>query len=646
MQRASPLDEAERRESGPIESVIPLTEPRVPSFADRRLTESNQAWLGKIVDQRYRVIDVVGRGGMGVVYKVEHLRMGKIAAMKVLHRDLAQESDVVQRFEREALAVSRLNHPNTVQVFDFGTAQGALYLIMEFVRGQDLQRILDRDGPMPWARLAPLLIQICGALQEAHELGIVHRDLKPENVLITRATGGRDFAKVLDFGLAKFETRESPGNETDRSKIIGTPYFMAPEQIRGDEVDARTDIYSLGAMMFRMLTGEYLYEAKSAVGVLTKHLTSDIDAPSERVPQLGIDPRVDAICMRALAKEADDRWQSVAQMSAAIEEAFNELVIDASDVRGGRSGRTVAALVAGGTESGEMSRVELRRADLDAYERSLRRGRFAMIAGTILFVLGLAGVAVWWQLREQPPRTTELEPNDDLAQANRIAAGKPVTGLLGRRRSPTEPDRDLFIIRWPQTSQRLVTVKTTALPNIDVQFTLRTSDGTSLVTTDEGGLAAAESLHRRRITGPLVIEVGQTMAPGQVTPTENVSDLYTLAVTEDAEDPSWESEPNGGDAEATPIASGSAVHGYLDNRRDVDVLRYTGPAGNVHITLAADGLPCAWRRDDGVAHAPGAVDLALRTGELLRLERTDADRPHGADLPGRDSTWTMTIQPR
>src|SRR5512140_206772 len=150
---------------------------------DRRLTDSNRAWLGKVVDGRYRVLEVIGRGGMGVVYRVEHLRMGKIAAMKVLHRDLASDPDVVSRFEREAAAVSKLHHPHTVQVFDFGTAQGALYLIMEYVRGLDLANIIRRDGPMPWARAAPLLAQSSGALQEAHELGIVHRDLEHESVL-------------------------------------------------------------------------------------------------------------------------------------------------------------------------------------------------------------------------------------------------------------------------------------------------------------------------------------------------------------------------------------------------------------------------------------------------------------------------------
>jgi serine/threonine protein kinase len=246
MTRASPLEAARASASAGGELGL----------GDRRLSDSNRTWLGKVVDGRYRVLEVIGRGGMGVVYRVEHLRMGKIAAMKVLHRDLAHDPEIVHRFEREAAAISKLHHPHTVQVFDFGTAQGALYLIMEYVRGLDLARIISRDGPMPWPRCAPLLAQICGALQEAHELGIVHRDLKPENVLITRSTGGRDYAKVLDFGLAKLDQRGVPSHETERSAIVGTPYFMAPEQIRGDEVDARTDIYSFGALMFELLTGE------------------------------------------------------------------------------------------------------------------------------------------------------------------------------------------------------------------------------------------------------------------------------------------------------------------------------------------------------------------------------------------------------
>src|SRR5262245_55322042 len=392
MTRASALDAA-RSAPPPSESLDDQP------VLDRRLSDSNQAWLGKIVDGRYRVLEVIGRGGMGVVYRVEHMRMGKIAAMKVLHRDLAQDAEVVGRFEREAAAISKLHHPHTVQVFDFGTANGALYLIMEFVRGQDLARIIERDGPVPWSRAAPLLAQVCGALQEAHELGIVHRDLKPENVLITRTTGGRDYAKVLDFGLAKLDQR-APARETDRH-IVGTPYFMAPEQIRGDEVDARTDIYSFGALMFELLTGQHLYTGSTAVGVLTKHLTADPDAPSMRAPKMGIPPDVDHLCRRALARDPSQRWQTASELAEAIEDVYAETVVETTGQRAMAS-IALRAPRFGVVEEHPASDLRLRRADIDAYERGLKRQRWIVIAMSLALVLGAVGAGAWYVTREPP----------------------------------------------------------------------------------------------------------------------------------------------------------------------------------------------------------------------------------------------------
>jgi len=639
MNRASPLEEAARRESSGHHVSSPGWHPQ---DADRRLSESNQAWLGKVVDGRYRVIEVVGRGGMGVVYKVEHLRMGKIAAMKVLHRDLAQDPEVVQRFEREAAAVSRLNHPNTVQVFDFGTAQGALYLIMEYVRGQDLAHIVERDGPMPWARAAPILGQVCGALQEAHELGIVHRDLKPENVLITRGPNGRDYAKVLDFGLAKLEARDAPSDMTDRSRIVGTPYYMAPEQIRGDEVDGRADIYSLGTLMFKVLTGEYLYTAKNAVGVLTKHLTAEIDAPSQRSPMRGIDPRVDAICLRALAKEPAERYQTVAEMAVEIEDVFVEVVGDAT---GGGARRISAPSAGWATEEAGASDFRLRRADLDAYERSLRRRTGLMIAGVVAGVLALGGAAAYLLLRPEGTRTEEREPNDELSDATPIAASTQVTGVLGRRRSRSEGDRDVYRVAWPSGEPRLVTITVSALPNIDIRLELHDEHGAELARADEGGVGVGEAVRRRRIKGPLVIEVEEAMAPGQALPTENVSDHYTLTVREEADVPAWEAEPNASAADATVLAPGARVNGYLDGRADEDALRWTGPAGKVRLVVTATEVPLTYRTGDGQQHPQGAAVVELQPDELIRLERADRELKKGPPLPGADAPWSVTATP-
>jgi serine/threonine-protein kinase len=637
MTHASPLEAAQRAEesAGP-----PATSGRggEPEATDRRLSDSNRAWLGKVVDGRYRVLEVIGRGGMGVVYRVEHLRMGKIAAMKVLHRDLAQDPEIVQRFEREAAAISKLHHPHTVQVFDFGNAQGALYLIMEYVRGLDLAHIIQRDGPIPWPRCAPLLAQICGALQEAHELGIVHRDLKPENVLITRTTGGRDYAKVLDFGLAKLDQRGVPSRETERNAIVGTPYFMAPEQIRGDEVGPRTDIYAFGSLMFELLTGEHLYTGSTAVGVLTKHLTAAPDAPSQRAPRLSIPPAVDHLCRKALARDPDARWQTAGELGEAIEEVYGDTVHDAT----GGGGRPGSRGLAGGRlvleHDERASDLRLRRSDIDAFERSLRRQRVLVAAGTMFVALAAIGAGGWVMLREPPPLREEHEPNDDTAHANRIEPGMPVTGFLGKRHSPTEPDRDVYLVPWQSGSRRVVTVRVTGLPNIDVDLSVNDGDGQHGATVDENGVGAGEVLHRRQVDGPVVITVGEAIARG-AQPVENVSDPYTLTVTE--ETLAGETEPNNLEADANPLVLTEELRGYLDTRDDIDLLRWTGDAGSYHIVVRSDGVPMVWRLPDGKTRTPGAAEIDLHKGDVIRLERTD--RGSGKSAPVGEGAWSVVV---
>ncbi len=630
MTRASALDAAARSGSGTrSDSDIGVAE-------DRRLSDSNRAWLGKIVDGRYRVLEVIGRGGMGVVYRVEHLRMGKVAAMKVLHSDLAGDPDVIGRFEREAAAISKLHHPHTVQVFDFGTAGEALYLIMEYVRGVDLAHMIQRDGPMPWARAAPLLAQVCSALQEAHELGIVHRDLKPENVLITRTAGGRDYAKVLDFGLAKLEQRQAPSTMTDRQQIVGTPYFMSPEQIRGDDVDARSDIYSFGALMFELLTAQHLFQGSTAVGVLTKHLTADPDAPSMRAPKLGIDPQVDHLCRKALAKDPTQRWQTAAELANAIEDVYAETVGFGTGP-GQRSKPIRKPLV---LEESIESDLRLRRSDIDAFERSLRRQKYFSLLFVALVVLTGAGVAAWYLTREPGPLTVESEPNNDGNHANTIAANTPVTGYIGKRMSTQDGDRDTFIVKWPAGTRRIVTVRVTGLPNLDVNLSVVDGNGLHTTTSDDGRVGEGEVLHRRSIVGPLVVTVGQTVPKGQL-PVENVSDAYTLTVTE--EKLVGETEPNANDADANRLEPTQELRGYLDARDDVDQLRWTGPDGNYLVVVRADGLPLSWRLPDGKLRTPGSARVALKRGDLIRLERTDRDG--SGTLYGRDTMWSIVVMP-
>jgi serine/threonine-protein kinase len=494
--------------------------------------------------------------------------------------------------------------------------------------------MIQRDGPMPWARAAPLLAQVCSALQEAHELGIVHRDLKPENVLITRTAGGRDYAKVLDFGLAKLEQRQAPSTMTDRQQIVGTPYFMSPEQIRGDDVDARSDIYSFGALMFELLTAQHLFEGSTAVGVLTKHLTAEPDAPSMRAPRAGIDPQVDHLCRKALAKDPTQRWQSAAELADAIEEVYVETV-----GYGTGPGQRPRALRRP-TEDDLESDLRLRRSDIDAFERSLRRQKYFGLVAVIAVVLaGAAGVG-WYTMREPPPLTSEAEPNNDGNHANSIPAETAITGYLGQRMSTQDGDRDTYIVRWPKGSRRVVSVRVTGLPNLDINLAIADADGTHRASSDDGKLGEGEVLHRRSIAGPLVVTVGQTVPKGQL-PIENVSDAYTLTVTE--EKLVGETEPNGTDADANPLEPTQELRGYLDARDDVDQLRWTGADGEYNVIVRADGLPLTWRLGDGKLRTPGSAKVTLRRGELIRLERADHDG--SGTLPARDAMWSIVVMP-
>jgi serine/threonine-protein kinase len=609
-------------------------------------------WLGRVLDGRYRVVDVIGRGGMGIVYKVEHQRMGKIAAMKVLHGDLAGDKEVTARFRREAEAVSRLTHPNTVQVFDFGTAQGQLYLVMEYVRGLDIGTLIDRDGPVSFERAAPLFAQVCAALAEAHELGVVHRDLKPENILVTRTHGGQDFAKVLDFGLAKLAEREDITAGTGRGAIVGTPHYMSPEQIRGEEeVDARTDIYSLGALMYRVLTGEHAFAAASPVGVLTKHLTEAVVPPSRRVPDLGIPAEADAIVLRAMRKQTAERYASVRELQADLEQALGD--------RSGPTPRRAAAQRVAGEAARSVaaeldydvdSERRLRRADLDQWQRALHRRRWVAVVALPLCLAAVAGgIYYYTSWRAQQPQRQEQERNDELAQATLIASGVPATGLIGQRISRSRSDRDFYRLRERPDGAAgdRAMIEVTALPNVDLALSLYEPGGRLLAQADEAGAGHGESLRWYRVREPVVVMVSEARRPGTL-PTENVSDTYRLTVrlVRGSEARDAEAEPNDTPSDAVALVAGEHMRGYLDRRDDVDLYRFDGPSGRyqVRVTGAADvPLRCLV----GSRELTGREqELDLATGSLLRLTRSDGALARGEPLPGSDQEYELAISAR
>jgi serine/threonine protein kinase len=268
--------------------------------------------IGSEIDGRYRVVELIGEGGMGKVYLAEHIEIGKRVALKVLHPSYSRMPDLVERFRREARAASKIGHPNIVDVTDSGaTADGSVYFVMEYLEGVELGSVIEREGALDVARALRISGQICRALSAAHREGIIHRDLKPENIFLIVRGGEADVVKVLDFGIAKTTEAEAARERrlTSPGMAMGTPEYMAPEQAAGRPADARTDVYSLGAIMYEMMTGLPPYTGDNFMEILTKKATMDPPPPISIRPEL---PQpVSDLVLAAMSRNPDARPQSM-----------------------------------------------------------------------------------------------------------------------------------------------------------------------------------------------------------------------------------------------------------------------------------------------------------------------------------------------
>ena len=265
------------------------------------------------------ILELIGVGGMGRVYRAEQTALGRTVAVKIIHPSLLGDESAAARFITEARTASLLNHPNSVSVIDFGkTENGQLYLVMEFLRGRDLAHVLYEEGPLPFLRIIDILHQVLAALSEAHHLGIIHRDLKPENIVIEPMRSGGDFVKVVDFGLAKLLTTKKGPGITATGIVCGTPDYMSPEQGRGDPLDPRSDLYAVGVNLYQMLTGRLPFEAESPTQVVLMHLTTPAPDPREVAPDRGIPAALAMVCTSALAKKREDRYQDADAFAAAL----------------------------------------------------------------------------------------------------------------------------------------------------------------------------------------------------------------------------------------------------------------------------------------------------------------------------------------
>ncbi|MCP4600847.1 MAG: protein kinase [Proteobacteria bacterium] len=632
--------------------------------------------IGMVIDNRYRIIDLIGRGGMGAVYRVEHVKMGKIMALKILHGELSRDTDLVRRFKREAQTVSRLGHINTVSVFDFGAHQGMMYLVMEYIDGQDLAQALRAKGPLQFPRTARILIQVCSALHEAHDKSIVHRDLKPENILIGHRDEQDDFVKVLDFGLAKLRDKKDRTRITAKGSLVGTPYYMAPEHIRGELVDQRSDIYALGAVMFKLLTGETPFTADTPMGVITKHLTEEPEPPSKRHPRLKIPVIADEIVLKAMNKGAENRYESAEEMRTALADAL-ESVAPGSGFRhfsshgepswnlgkaiippttgwdAGALAATVESAPAfekaaenqvGGTgQSNALSKSIIigtrqvaigTKSDFIQFEQGLKRKRIAEITLGIILLIVVVAAAVLFVVRKARDDSNpgqETEPNDTPGQADTLVANVSLKGYIVG--SNPNGDIDWYRLPGPGIHPWVVVVEVTGVPGLDMALQL--VDPTAeepLATANRTGQGKPERIAPTVINRPdAYLMIQEVRAPGIPPGAFGQTPYQLLYKTHDASN--FEIEPNNTTASATPIQVGSTINGNLGPEDSVDW--YCSPAGIPVKTVQVTGIP-------GMD-----ISLTLQLGpeaKTFQFNSTGPGKGEGATLPAGPGPSCVSVE--
>lgn len=314
--------------------VVPVLPPATSTAqiaADDRLISTNadepySDLIGKTIDKKYLVQSVLGEGGMAVVYRAHHVQMERTVVIKVMQGWLLSNRNSVERFERECKLTAKLNHPNIVSVYDVGLINGKEpYLVMEYIKGESLADKINNSGALPFATTANIIIQICRGLQEAHSSGIIHRDLKPDNVLLQHKSDRPDWVKIVDFGISNFVHGSKKLTKTGR--MVGTPEYIAPEQLKDRPIDMRTDLYGIGIMMFEMLTGRVPFDGESAESILMKHLLEDPPTMAEVRPELGENNLFQPIVDKLLKKNPDERYQTATELRLDVEHALNAVLL-------------------------------------------------------------------------------------------------------------------------------------------------------------------------------------------------------------------------------------------------------------------------------------------------------------------------------
>ncbi|MDH3570828.1 MAG: serine/threonine protein kinase, partial [Gemmatimonadota bacterium] len=298
-----------------------------------RAASGSASLIGTVIASGYHIQRKLGEGGMGTVYLGEHVKMGRKSAIKVMTQAMARDPEAIARFNREAANAARITHPHVCGIYDFGeTEDGLIYLVMEFIEGESLSDLLRREYVLPPRRALTILAQTADALQAAHDLGIVHRDLKPDNIMLARDRDGGDVVKVVDFGIAKAMTGDQRQEVTKTGLVVGTPEYMSPEQLSGDVVDGRSDIYSLALVFYRLLTGTLPFQADSAQEMLIKRLTDEPLPLNQVATGRRYPDELQQVMDRALARMPADRHETAIDLARAAQRAARPLTVASDEV--------------------------------------------------------------------------------------------------------------------------------------------------------------------------------------------------------------------------------------------------------------------------------------------------------------------------
>jgi len=354
--------------------------------------DSGRLSKGTVLGSRYVLDGLLGQGGMADVYHGTDQVLGRQVAVKVLGRHFARDQSFVARFRREAQAAAALNHPNLVSVFDTGSDDGTHYIVMEYVAGTTLANVIRDEGRLPPDRAAAIALAVARALAFAHRAGLVHRDVKPGNIMLT----GDGTVKVMDFGIARTTNGESL---TQTAAVLGTATYFSPEQAQGKSVDARSDIYALGCVLFEMLTGHPPFSGENPVAVAYQHVREDPPRPSGQAP--GVPPALEAIVMRCLAKDPDDRYQSAEDLADDLQRFRSGSPVDATALLAHRPTQALPT-----TKSAPLRPTQKQ---LDDARR--RRIGIAAIVTALVLVVGLGLFLLARSLGGSPPQTTTVDPS-------------------------------------------------------------------------------------------------------------------------------------------------------------------------------------------------------------------------------------------